>query len=347
MTNKERVLKTLTFQPVDHFPFSVLNGQMWICAHNGLTAASILELPEAGAKLLVDTYNEMGTEIMFSGCGAPWPMISAMGGTVDMNTLAGEIITHPLHEVADIRKFDLNNVILEMKNDYYYQRTLVQIRKMREYIGDSTMIGGGFFGPFTLAAQMIGVEDFMVELLDAEEEDIKAIIDFSVEIVISYLEDLIDNGLDLITIPEPVASGDLISPEMFEEYVLPADKKVIDRLANKCSNNLIHICGKTDRIIEKLAAVGMRIVSVDSINLVEAKEKTKGCCTLFGNLNPALVLSEKTPEEVYEISSNLCTQLKAYGGFILAPGCDLSPNIPLENIQAMAKAAKDNILTVQ
>ncbi len=35
------------------------------------------------------------------------------------------------------------------------------------------MIGGGFFGPFTMAAQMLGVEDFMVELLDGEEEEIK------------------------------------------------------------------------------------------------------------------------------------------------------------------------------
>ena len=30
-----------------------------------------------------------------------------------------------------------------------------------------------------------------------------------------------------------------------------------------------------------------------------------------------------------------------YGGFILAPGCDLAPTIPLENLQAMAKAARE------
>ena len=41
----------------------------------------------------------------------------------------------------------------DMKQDYYYQRTLVQIREMRRLIGDETMIGGGFFGPFTMAAQ--------------------------------------------------------------------------------------------------------------------------------------------------------------------------------------------------
>jgi uroporphyrinogen-III decarboxylase len=58
------------------------------------------------------------------------------------------------------------------------------------------MIGGGFFGPFTMAAQMLGVEDFMVELMDSDEEDISKLVDFAGEIVVAYLEDLIDNGLD-------------------------------------------------------------------------------------------------------------------------------------------------------
>ena len=34
--------------------------------------------------------------------------------------------------------------------------------------------------------------------------------------------------------------------------------------------------------------------------------------------------------------------MKPYGGFILAPGCDLAPNIPLENLHAMARAARES-----
>ena len=83
MTDKERVLKTLAFEPTDRVPFAVLNGQMWICARHSLTAASILDLPDAGAQLLVDAYREIGSEIMTSGCGAPWPMMTVMGGRVE------------------------------------------------------------------------------------------------------------------------------------------------------------------------------------------------------------------------------------------------------------------------
>ena len=166
MTDKERVLKTLAFEKTDHTPVAVLNGQMWIAARNGLTMASMLDLPDAGAQMLVDAYREIGTEILTSGCAAAWPMMEAMGGKVDMNVLSAEILTRPLKSLDEIHGFDVEKVISDMKKDHYYQRTLVQMRKMREIVGDEIMIGGGFFGPFTMAAQMLGVQDFMIELID-------------------------------------------------------------------------------------------------------------------------------------------------------------------------------------
>ncbi|MBO7385400.1 MAG: hypothetical protein J6U63_03555 [Clostridia bacterium] len=341
MTNKERILKTLAFEPTDRTPFAVLNGQMWICARNGHTAASMLDLPDAGAQLLVDAYNEIGTDIMTSGCAAAWPMMEVMGGKVEMNHLAAEIIERPLKELSDIDKFDVQRVIAGMRKDHYYQRTLVQLKKMRELVGDETMIGGGFFGPFTMAAQMLGVEDFMVELMDSEPEDIKKVVDFAGEIVTAYLEDLIDGGLDLITIPEPVASGDLIRPAVFEQFVLPADVKVKERLEARCPSCLIHICGKTDKLVSTVAEARMGVFSVDSIDMVKAQQDSQKRCALFGNLSPAQILAARSAEEVYVISKELCTQMKPFGGFILAPGCDLAPNIPLENLQAMAKAARE------
>ena len=341
MTNKERVLKTIHFEKTDRAPFAVLNGQMWIAAQNGLTMASLLDLPDAGAQLLVAAYREIGTEIMTSGCAAAWPMMEVMGGRVEMNVLSAEILSKPLESLEDIDRFDVKKVIADMRAEHYYGRTLVQMREMRRIVGDECMIGGGFFGPFTMAAQMLGVEDFMIELLTGEEDDVKKLIDFAAEIVIAYLEDLTDCGLDLITIPEPAASGDLIRPSDFEKFVLPADQKVAERLAPKCPDVLIHICGKTDKLVSTIAASGMSIFSVDSIDMVQAQKDSAGRCALFGNLSPAHILGSKSADEVYAISQSLCESMKPYGGFILAPGCDLAPNIPLENLQAMARAVRE------
>ena len=110
MTNKERVLKTIRFEKTDRIPVAVLNGQMWIAARNGLTMASMLDLPDAGAQLLVDAYREIGTEIYTSGCAAAWPMMQVMGGKVEMNVLAAEILERPLSELDEIDNFDVEKV---------------------------------------------------------------------------------------------------------------------------------------------------------------------------------------------------------------------------------------------
>lgn len=342
MTRKELVLRTLKFEKGIETPFAVLNGQMWICARNNLTVAQLLELPDAGAQLLVDAYKEIGTDIMTTGCAAAWPMITAMGGTIDMNTIAAEILTRPLSEISEIDDYDVNEVIAKIRDDYWYQRTLVQAKEMRKLVGEEYMIGGGFFGPFTVAAQLLGVDDFMVELFEDEDGYVEKIIDFSIEIVAAYLEDLVECGLDLITDPEPVASGDLISPDMFEEFVVPATQKLLKRLEGKGDASLIHICGKTQRIIDQVAETGMGLVSIDTLDLTKAMEDSAERIAIFGDLNPAAVLMEKSADEVYEIAKARIEEMKPFGGYILAPGCDLAPAIPLENLQAMARAAKES-----
>ena len=67
MTNKERVLKTIRFEKTDRIPVAVLNGQTWIAARNGITMATMLDLPDAGAQLIVDAYRPCGDEHARSG----------------------------------------------------------------------------------------------------------------------------------------------------------------------------------------------------------------------------------------------------------------------------------------
>ena len=117
---------------------------------------------------------------------------------------------------------------------------------------------------------------------------------------------------------------------------------MIERLKGKCDLVLVHICGKTDHLVKPVADHHIAVFSVDSIDMVQAQKDSDKRTALFGNLNPANVLAAKSADEVYEISRQLCSQMKSYGGFILAPGCDLAPNIPLENLQAMAKAASES-----
>ena len=63
---------------------------------------------------------------------------------------------------------------------------------------------------------------------------------------------------------------------------------------------------------------------------------------LFGNLSPAGIILEKSVDEVYKASIELCRSMKSWGGFILAPGCDVPPDATTESLIAMRRAA-DNV----
>ena len=343
MTNRELVEKTLNFQPVPHPPFMILAGHAWICRRNGLSPMGLLRLPDAGAQISVDAYREAGSAVMFGGNQLGFYPITAMGGEVNNEIVGGapEITRRPLSEPEDIEKFDLDKVIADMRASEWYQLCIKQTKNMRAIVGDETFIAVGAYGPFTYASQMIGVDKFMENLLDDEEGHIQKMIRFAAEIIFAFNKDMLAAGGDIVMTAEPVASGDLISQGMFEDFVLPINRELLERTKALCPYSVVHICGNTSVRVASMAESGFSGFSVDSIDMVAARQAAQGKMALLGNLNPAAVVRGLDKESVYQKSLELCNAMKDQSGFILAPGCDLPPDTPMENLQAMAKAAAD------
>ena len=157
----------------------------------------------------------------------------------------------------------------------------------------------------------------------------------------AFNQGMLEAGGDLVVCAEPVASGDLISPKMFEDYVLPINVELMERTREICPYEIVHICGNTVKRVEPLAKAGFNGFSVDSIDMEKAREDAGGRMVMIGNLNPAAILLGMDADGVYEKSRELCQAMKNQGGFILAPGCDLPPDTALENLQAMARAVKE------
>jgi uroporphyrinogen decarboxylase len=67
-----------------------------------------------------------------------------------------------------------------------------------------------------------------------------------------------------------------------------------------------------------------------------------GRTALVGNLDPANVLMNGTPHVVRDESIKAMRTGGRDGAFVLAPGCDVPPTCPKENILAMIQAAKQD-----
>jgi uroporphyrinogen decarboxylase len=87
----------------------------------------------------------------------------------------------------------------------------------------------------------------------------------------------------------------------------------------------VHICGNTTNRLDKIPESGADIMSVDyKVNLSEARR----------------ILGGKLAFEGVEAASRECIkQAGEGGGYILMPGCDIPPSVPIENVKAMVEAA--------
>jgi uroporphyrinogen decarboxylase len=62
---------------------------------------------------------------------------------------------------------------------------------------------------------------------------------------------------------------------------------------------------------------------------------------IVGNLEPATIQT-RAPDEVYEAAKAVIMKGKNLPtGFIFAPGCELPPMAPQENVMAMTRAVND------
>ncbi|MHC4585067.1 MAG: uroporphyrinogen decarboxylase family protein, partial [Planctomycetota bacterium] len=96
----------------------------------------------------------------------------------------------------------------------------------------------------------------------------------------------------------------------------------------------LHICGNIVNHISYMAQSGADIIDVDwMVPLKKARELVGPEVTLCGNLNPAGVLFDGTPQDVAD-TARQCFK-DAPDRFILMPGCEVPPATPEENIRAI------------
>ena len=68
---------------------------------------------------------------------------------------------------------------------------------------------------------------------------------------------------------------------------------------------------------------------------------------ILGNIDPAGIIRNGTPEQVKEETLKLLEKCGQYSNFVLSSGCDIPPMSPLENIQAFFDAASEYYASVK
>ena len=189
-------------------------------------------------------------------------------------------------------------------------------------------------GPFTLALHLLGTDIFM-KLFD-DPEYVMEVMNFCTDVAIKYSEMLIDAGCDVIAVVDPMTSQ--IDPLSFETFVTPFASRIFDFVREKQKLSSFFVCGHAQQNIEAMCDCRPDNISIDeNIPLEFVKEIALAKNISFGgNMKLTVVLLMGDADDAKQ-DALACMDSGGNLGFILAPGCDLPMQTPVENIQAVSE----------
>ena len=193
-------------------------------------------------------------------------------------------------------------------------------------------------GPFTMAAILRGAQNFLLDIVMEDEQEVNDFLNFCTDVLIAYGKAMIETGVHGIQYGDSTAS--LLSPDLYEKFALPHQIRSLKALANRDADIWIHICGDTRHILHFLRDLDFQGFELDAkACLIEAR-KLLGTKCLKGNLDTTFLLSQSA-ENVYQATLEMLNKANMRTGIVVSPGCGVARKTPLENLRAMIRACEE------
>jgi MtaA/CmuA family methyltransferase len=206
----------------------------------------------------------------------------------------------------------------------------------KEKVGAKKAVEGWVEGPCAEAADLRGINTLMLDFFD-DPLFVRDLFEFVVEMELNFARAQVQAGIDLIGVGDAAAS--LVGPRIYEEFVWPYEKKLVDGLHALGTRVRLHICGNTRLLLERMGQLGCEIVDLDSLApLSEARSKMGPNQILLGNINPVTILRNGTAESV----TSAIAECHRQGGarYIVGAGCEVPRDTPPDNVRALSGYAR-------
>ena len=332
LTGKERVLKALNLEEVDRTPWVPYAG-VQTANLIGLNAEEYLKSSDNIVKGILkayELYNPDGLPVAFDiqieaealGCSVKW---------AEKNPPS----VH--HHILDDKSLD--ELTLPTENDGRYPIVLDAAERIVRELGDEIAIYGLICGPFTLALHLKGTAIFS-DMNRAPEETHK-LMKFTTAVAKDFARMYAERGVDIIAVVDPMVSQ--ISPRHFKAFITPYMTEVNQYVKSLDKKVVTFVCGDVTKNFELLCQTDTNGIAFDeNVDLAQAKEIAISNHVAYGgNLPLTTVMLFGTPmDNVQEAKKQL--ELGAGSGYILAPGCDIAFDTPIENLVAIGNYVSGN-----
>jgi uroporphyrinogen decarboxylase len=207
----------------------------------------------------------------------------------------------------------------------------------RDYGREIHIRGNCDQSPFSLAGSMRGLDQWLMDVAARQDDElVHALLEYCTGISCQFLKLMAKTGAHMLSNGDSPAGPDMLSPRLYRIYALPYEQRVAACSHAEGLPYLLHICGKTDRILDQMVEIGADALEIDfKTNTQLAHDLFKDKITFVGNIDPSEVLARGTSELVKLRTNELLDTFADSPRFWLNSGCALPADTPPENVRAM------------
>lgn len=270
----------------------------------------------------------------FENFGLPFCMTiepQALGSQIDLGSLKCEpkIATEAFKTVTNV-SYRSEMAVTESPRAQAVAKSIYSLH--RSYPDIPTI--GSLTGPLSTAASLVEPMMFLKELRK-ERSNSHRFLEYVSNQLIKFAQLMVESGASAISINDPTATGEILGPAMFEEYVVFYLNKITESIQRTGIPVIIHICGDIRAVTKKVSHLKSEAVSFDSLVNLEKFKFENPHFAVMGNLS-TFVLEFGSQEKVRQSTDYLIRQKVD----LKAPACGLSTTTPLINIQTFTGTVK-------
>ena len=154
-------------------------------------------------------------------------------------------------------------------------------------------------------------------------------------------------GADAVLISSAFAGAPFLSRGMYEELVVPYERRVAEAIRAEGAPVYTHTCGRIgDRLDLMLETRTGGIDTMDppplgNTELADAKRQVGDKVFLKGNMDSVVLLRSKTAEQVQAHAEDRIRTGMPGGGYILSTACSVAPRVEPWKLELLTPLAEE------
>ena len=319
MTKRERVERTVAFEPADKTPFvpAIYEHKARLIGRSPSEVCRSLDLLLEALDKELEVYDPdvltVGLDVYNVEAEAVGCEVRYFGRAPDVPAVAAAIVEGP-GGLGGLRRPDPGR-------DGRMPLLVEAAARLERAVGSGMIVRGAVTGPFSLACALAGTEEVLVATLE-DPGFVRDLVAFAAQVTVDFGQAFLAKGVEPVLFDSKASPG-AASPRVFREFVLPAYRdRVIPELRRAGARTLpLIIGGDTTPILEDLLATGAGQLLCDAgadlaLFALRCREEKRA---LRASVDARLVHTGR-PGKIREEARGILHQMVGQPGFLFGCG---------------------------